>query len=189
MSHFGSIVLKYLTTGSIVPVERKPKPTAFINASRRATVFNGNINSTNIKTSTDTKDTTAKEHQSGARSKSDKVVKSSSLPRRFDPEENQRNPGDPTRDNAIITKIDNDNKVSNNLQKGTNAPLPEITRRFTRGHLVPFPLPENQGTAFIKSRPGLKPSFTDERQARAVRSVRINYKHLAVPEHIELMLA
>ena len=111
-------------------------------------------------------------------------MKPSSLPRRLDPEESQ-----PTRDNAIITKIVDDNNVSSNIQKGTNAQLPEITRRFTRGHLLPFPLPENQGTAFIKSRPGLKPSFTDERQARALRSVRINYKHLAVPEHIELMLA
>ena len=176
-------------------IERKPRSTSIIDTTSRSTVFNSTSSNTNIKTNTPTNVkshnaatdiiTTTTNHSS-VKDKADNYANSPSW--RLESEEKEKR-----RSLSVnnTTNTRNGNNVSSiTPEKDNNISLPELTqRRFTRGHLVPFLLPEDQGTAFIKSRPGPKPSFTDERQARALRNVRINYKHLAVPEHVELMLA
>ena len=51
VSHFGSVVLKFLMSGSLIASDRKPRPTAVINTTGRSTVFVGNASNSNINAS------------------------------------------------------------------------------------------------------------------------------------------
>ena len=190
-------------SGSLIASDRKPRPTAVINTTGRSTVFVGNASNSNINASMKVNGNgNGNDNGNGsgngkvtvvstttnttANSKDGPKIKASPL--RYGVKETHGlNTFTPSPTNKESKRNVNSSAFS---EKVDYSSLPDLTkRRLTRGHLVPLTLPEDQGLAFIKSRPGPKPAFTDERQARALRNIRINYKHLAVPEHVELMLA